>query len=165
MRRVLRILSQVAILIVVVPAAHVAAWLGIGIEESAGIRALPRGDFGALGAMWCLIFWLGLWSILIGLLAAWLWHRRLRWRRLPALALAGVAFILVLTPSLILLDWLPWAPVGLLAKVAALALSAFFPSQVTFWGFMLVFRMGAGRAFRPGTKGSSRAFSPLQDDP
>jgi len=127
-----------------------------GVYVGGMLPELVQGDFVIAGwgpglVIWlCFLPLLWVWAILVGGFVAGFWRRR----GFPpeiALPLSFVATLLVFGPSLLMLLYGSAAWRGsyeLTGRVVVLASLSFFPSQVAYWGFAIVMRIGWKRQSR-----------------
>jgi len=120
-----------------------------GVYVGEILPVLIRGDFAGVGGVGFIIWLyflplLWVWAMLVGGLGAGFWRCR-GFAPEIALPLSMVATLLVFGPSLLMLlsGSEAWeGSYGLTGRIVALASLSFFPSQVAFWGFAIVMRIG-----------------------
>jgi hypothetical protein len=143
----MRILAQSVISVLVFCATAIAVWFGGALPELLGYRWCQQHD--AMIFIGLVILTAGVvWSSLTGILCAWAWKRRYGFLWQAGFVLACVAFLFVFALSCVLLkNRIFGAPiwkydVGVLGQITVLLSLSVFPSQVAFWGFALVARIG-----------------------
>jgi hypothetical protein len=132
----------------------VAASLGVVVASLAGFMlavyaraALPWGPFDN-GYIWFPILpVLGLWAVASGGISAAVWNSIRRHSPATSFLMALLAWILVLGPAVWLLAATPdgiWSHEygTLVRRIVALGYVSLLPSQIAFWGFVLVTRIG-----------------------
>jgi hypothetical protein len=147
------IIFKVLVGLVVVLATAGGVFVG-GVLPELVLGSFVRGsDAGFAWLFFLPLLWT--WTLLVGGLGAGFW-RRCGFAPEIALPLSLVATLLVFGPSLLMLyGYTAWAITsGLAERIVALASLSFFPSQVAFWGFAIVMRIGWKRrrvGFREGS--------------
>jgi hypothetical protein len=137
-----RVLVKILLSVLVVSATMMAIWWGGALPELAGIHYKDNMGFVCL-FFYCPFMFLP-WSCVAGACSAAIWKRRFRFSGDRGLLLAGAAFVAVLLVGSLLIEALPlWQSSPMLvARLFAHVSFSFFPSQVAFWGFAAVMRIG-----------------------
>lgn len=121
----------------------VAVWLGGGVPDLVFGNFFQSG-FGPLGCLPFIFIVFPLCCCVVGLCGAWIWKKCLGFRGRWGFLLAIVSFIVTGFTSGFLFEQLPLLAHGLtFAQHVAFHVSAsLFSSQVAFWGFSGVMRIG-----------------------
>jgi len=150
-----RVLAKILLSVLVVSATMTAIWWGGALPELIGIH---WNNDRSLVCFLVFCPWTLLpWSCVVGACSAAIWKRRFHFSGDRSLLLAGAAFVAVLPVGGLLIEALPlWQSTPMLvARLFAHVSFSFFPSQVAFWGFAIVMRIGWERR-RAGSWGVTR---------